>query len=52
MGFIDTSGIFGTEAGDQDFFPVFYNVVHAVGENSPNKREDVMLVQYLLFWTY
>ncbi len=40
MGFIDTAP--GTKT------PVFYNVVHAVGKNCPNIRDDVKLVQYLL----
>jgi hypothetical protein len=40
MGFIDTAP--GTR------LPVFYNVVHAVGKNCPNIRDDVKLVQYLL----
>ena len=38
MGFIDTAPA----------LPVFYNVVHAIGLNSPNQKDDVMLVQYLL----
>lgn len=42
MGFIDTS----------PRLPYFYNVVHAVGKNCPNQRDDVMLVQYLLYWRY
>jgi len=42
MGFIDTS----------ETLPVFYNIVQAVGKNCPNKRDDVMLVQYLLDWRY
>lgn len=42
MGYIDTS----------EKLPIFYNVVHAVGNNCPNKRDDVMLVQYLLDWRY
>ncbi len=50
MGFIDIAGTMGDE--NAEFFPTFYNVVHAVGENCPNNRDDVMLVQYLLFWTY
>ena len=32
--------------------PVFYNLVHAVGENCPNVRDDVKLVQYLLMAFY
>ena len=40
MGFIDTAPVTKT--------PVFYNVVHAVGKNCPNVRDDVKLVQYLL----
>jgi hypothetical protein len=42
MGFIDTS----------ETLPVFYNVVQAVGKNCPNNRNDVLLVQYLLYWVY
>ncbi len=38
MGFIDS-------APEQ---PYFYNVVHAVGANCPNQRDDVMMVQYML----
>ena len=52
MGFIDTLGTFGDDVEGAESFPVFYNVAHAVGENCPNRREDVMLVQYLLFWAY
>lgn len=44
MGFIDNS----TDPG----LPVFYNVVHAVGVNCPNARDDVKLVQYLLIAFY
>lgn len=40
MGFIDSSPESDTT--------VFYNVVHAVGKNCPNLRDDVKLVQYLL----
>lgn len=40
MGFIDTAT--GTNR------PVFYNLVHAVGENCPNMPDDVKLIQYLL----
>lgn len=40
MGFVDTS-----PSAD---LPVFYNVVHAVGNNCPNLPDDVKLVQYLL----
>ena len=40
MGFIDTA--------PETEIPVFYNVVHAVGKNCPNMRDDVKLVQYLL----
>jgi hypothetical protein len=40
MGFIDTSNVAQPS--------VFYNVVHAVGKNCPNIRDDVKLVQYLL----
>lgn len=43
-------------AFDQAYVPIgptsrlthIWNVTEAVGKNSPNKREDVMLVQYLL----
>ncbi|MBC7901071.1 MAG: hypothetical protein H7070_13590 [Saprospiraceae bacterium] len=42
MGYIDTS----------EKLPIFYNVVQAVGKNCPNKRDDVMLIQYLLDWRY
>lgn len=52
MGFIDTLGTFGVGDDDVDFFPVFYNVVHAIGENSPNQRDDVLLIQQLLYLTY
>jgi len=44
MGFIDTSVA--------DYLPVFYNVVHAVGKQCPNMRDDVKLVQYLLIAFY
>ena len=44
MGFIDTAP--GTN------LPVFYNVVHAVGKQCPNMRDDVKLVQYLLMAYY
>jgi hypothetical protein len=44
MGFIDTSVFEG--------LPVFYNVTHAVGNNCPNLRDDVKLVQYLLMAYY
>lgn len=37
MGLIDTAP--GTT------LPVFYNVVHAVGKNCPNMRDDVKLGQ-------
>jgi hypothetical protein len=40
MGFIDSSPEAETS--------VFYNVVHAVGQNCPNLSDDVKLVQYLL----
>lgn len=40
MGFIDTT--------TNPAVPVFYNVVHAVGQKCPNMRDDVKLVQYLL----
>lgn len=52
MGFIDVNGIFGDEGDDVDFFPVFYNLVHGVGENCPNFRDDVKMIQYLLFHIY
>ncbi len=44
MGFVDTAP--GTT------LPVFYNVVHAVGNVCPNQKDDVMLVQYLLISLY
>lgn len=44
MGFIDTS--------TEEILPVFYNVVHAVGQQCPNMRDDVKLVQYLLIAFY
>lgn len=44
MGFIDTAP--GTN------MPVFFNVVHAVGKNCPNVRDDVKLVQFLLMAFY
>ncbi|HLA94163.1 MAG TPA: hypothetical protein VK612_00475, partial [Pyrinomonadaceae bacterium] len=44
MGFIDTS--------NDPKVPVFYNVVHAVGLQCPNPRDDVKLVQYLLLAFY
>lgn len=44
MGFIDNST-------DPDL-PVFYNLVHAVGKQCPNKSNDVKLVQYLLIAFY
>ena len=44
MGFIDTAP--GTN------LPVFYNVVHAVGKNCPNLRDDVKLIQFLLMAFY
>jgi len=40
MGFVDTT--------TNPQLPWFYNVVHAVGQNSPNLRDDVRLVQYML----
>jgi hypothetical protein len=42
MGFIDTSPA----------IPVLYNVINAVGENCPNKHDDVQMVQYLLLHFY
>lgn len=42
MGFIDSSPA----------IPYLYNVVHAVGVNAPNKRDDTMMVQYLLLHFY
>ncbi len=44
MGFIDTAP--GTN------MPVFFNVVHGVGKNCPNVRDDVKLVQFLLMAFY
>lgn len=44
MGFLDTT----TDAQ----IPVFYNVYMAVGVNSPNRSDDVKLVQYLLMAVY
>lgn len=44
MGFIDTAP--GTT------LPAFYNLVHAVGANCPNMRDDVKLVQYMLIALY
>ncbi len=44
MGFLDNSNDPG--------LPVFYNVVHAVGKQCPNVRNDVKLVQYLLIAFY
>ena len=44
MGFIDNSS--------DSSLPVFYNVVHAVGRQCPNFRDDVKLVQYLLIAFY
>ena len=44
MGFIDSS----PEAS----MPVFYNVVHAVGKQCPNMKDDTKLVQYLLVAFY
>jgi len=44
MGFLDTS--------NDSSLPVFYNVVHAVGKQSPNVCDDVKLVQYLLIAFY
>lgn len=44
MGFMETS--------DWNKCPVFYNVVHAVGKECPNLRDDVKLVQYLLMAYY
>lgn len=32
--------------------PIFYNVVHAVGRQCPNQRDDVKLIQYLLISFY
>ena len=40
MGFIDTS--------QNPVLPVFYNVNLSVGDNCPNTRDDVKLVQYML----
>jgi hypothetical protein len=44
MGFIDTAP--GTN------LPVFFNVIHAVGKNCPNVRDDVKLIQFLLMAFY
>jgi hypothetical protein len=44
MGFIDNS--------NDPNLPVFYNVIHAVGKQCPNVRDDVKLVQYLLMSFY
>ncbi|HLA94410.1 MAG TPA: hypothetical protein VK612_01730 [Pyrinomonadaceae bacterium] len=44
MGFIDTAP--GKELS------VFYNVIHAVGANCPNARDDVKLIQYMLMAFY
>lgn len=44
MGFIDSS--------TNEYLPVFYNVVHAVGRQCPNLLNDVKLVQYLLIALY
>jgi len=44
MGFIDTS--------TDDTLPIFFNVVHAVGKQCPNMRDDVKLVQHLLIAFY
>jgi hypothetical protein len=44
MGFIDTAP--GTN------MPIFFNVVHAVGKNCPNMRDDVKLVQFFLMAFY
>jgi hypothetical protein len=45
MPFVDTSDV-------HPGLPVFYNVVHAVGKNAPNQRDDVKLVQHLLALLY
>lgn len=44
MGYIDNS--------NDPNLSVFYNVVHAVGKQCPNMRDDVKLVQYLLISFY
>lgn len=44
MGFIDTTTDPKT--------PIFYNVIHAVGRDCPNQRDDVKLVQFLLREVY
>lgn len=44
MPFIDTC--------NSDVTPEFYNVVHAVGKNCPNRHDDVKLVQMLLQMFY
>jgi hypothetical protein len=41
MGFIDT-------LPNSTELPIFFNVVHAVGQNAPNAPNDVKLIQYLL----
>ena len=40
MAFVDTL--------DRDDLKKFYNVDFTVGENAPNRQDDVMLVQYIL----
>src|ERR1044072_7859232 len=40
------------DSSDLEDLPVFYNVLLAVGNNAPNLKEDVLLVQFLLFETY
>lgn len=37
---------------DFEELPIFYNVNMAVGENAPNMKEDVMLVQFFLQEVY
>ena len=44
MGFIDTS--------TDDTLPIFFNLVHAVGRQCPNFRDDVKLIQHLLIAFY
>lgn len=40
MGFVDSSS--------EGNMPVFFNVVHAVGKQCPNMKDDTKLIQYLL----
>jgi hypothetical protein len=36
------------DISDIEGIPTFYNLTMAVGDGAPNKRDDVMLVQFLL----